>query len=84
MALAEKVDKGLITEAEAESQLAETRAYAVSETDRRDNASAQTQAQMAAARAAQSQAISAATAPPPAVVVAPPQCGILMGGRPAC
>jgi hypothetical protein len=85
LALAEKVDKGIITDADAESQLAETRAYAVSESDRRDNASAQTQAQIATARAAQSQAISAANAPPPVVVAAPPpQCGILMGGRPNC
>jgi hypothetical protein len=85
LALAEKLDQGLMTEAEADSQLAETRAYAEGERNRRNNASAQTQAQIAAARAAQSQAISAATAPPPVVVLAqPPQCGILMGGRPAC
>jgi hypothetical protein len=85
LAAAEKVDQGLISEADAEAQLAETRSYALSEENRRNNASAQTQAQMAAARAAQSQAISAATAPPPVVVIAqPPQCGILMGGRPQC
>jgi hypothetical protein len=85
LALAEKVDQGLLTEADAESQLAETRAYAEGERNRRNDASAQTQAQMATARATQSQAISAATAPPPVVVVAqPPQCGILMGGRPQC
>jgi hypothetical protein len=86
LAVAEKVDQGLMTEADAESQLAETRSYALGEENRRNNAAAQTQAQMATARAAQSQAISAANAPPPVVVVAapPPQCGILMGGRPQC
>jgi hypothetical protein len=85
LVLAERADKGLMTEAEVEAGLAETRAYATGEVNRRNNASAQTQAQMAAARAAQSQAISAANAPPPVVVVAqPPQCGILMGGRPQC
>jgi hypothetical protein len=75
LALAEKADKGLLTDLEVESELAETRAYAASEVNRRNNAAAQTQAQIATARAAQSQAISAANAPPPVVVAAPPpQC----------
>jgi hypothetical protein len=85
LAVAEKVDQGIMTEADAESQMAEAVVYARGEENRRNNASAQTQAQITAARAAQSQAISAATAPPPVVVIAqPPQCGILMGGRPQC
>jgi hypothetical protein len=53
LVLAEEADKGLLSEAEVDSRLAETAAYATSEAYRRNNASAQTQAQMAAARAAQ-------------------------------
>jgi hypothetical protein len=85
LAVAEKVDQGTMTEADADSQMAEAVVYARGEENRRNNASAQTQAQIATARAAESQAISAANAPPPVVVAAPPpQCGILMGGRPQC
>jgi hypothetical protein len=76
VALAEKVDAGQITEAEADAELAQTRAWAVGEAQRRANGAMQTQAQMAAARAAYMRAFS----PAPAMVVQPP-CSIMIGGR---
>lgn len=76
IAIAEKIDRGLMTEAEGDADIAQTRAWAVGEAQRRDNGATQTQAQMAAARAAYMRAFS----PTPAVVVQP-QCNILIGGR---
>jgi hypothetical protein len=69
LATAEQADKGLLTDAEVEVQMAEVIAYANSESQRRINSSAQTQAQITTARAAQSQAISAASSANPV----PPQ-----------
>lgn len=77
IALAEKMDQGAMTEAEADAELAQARAWAVGEEQRRDNSAMQTQAQIAAARAAQ---IGAANSASPTVVVQP-QCTILVGGR---
>jgi hypothetical protein len=66
MAIAEKADQGVISDNEAEAQMAEIRAYAIGEYDRRDASSAQTGAQLAAARAAQSNSSTiAAPAPVP-------------------
>jgi hypothetical protein len=76
--LAEKVDKGILTEAEADAELAQPRAWAEGEGARRNNAAMQTQAQIAAARAAQIQVINSAT---PSTVVVQPQCNIMVGGR---
>jgi hypothetical protein len=76
--LAEKVDKGEISEAEADAQLAQTRAWAIGEETRRNNGAMQTQAQMAAAQAARVQAINSAS---PTTLVVQPQCTILVGGR---
>jgi hypothetical protein len=66
-----------MTEAEADAELAQTRAWAVGEEQRRDNAAMQTQAQIAAARAAQIGAANSA----PSTVVVQPQCTVLIGGR---
>jgi hypothetical protein len=76
--LAEKVDKGTMTEVEADAELAQTRAWAEGEGARRNNGAAQAQAQMAAARAAQIQAINSAY---PTTLVVQPQCNVLIGGR---
>lgn len=78
IALAEKVDQGVMTEAEADAELAQTRAWAVGEGQRRDNGAMQTQAQMAAAQAARVQAINSAY---PTPVVIQPQCQVIIGGR---
>jgi hypothetical protein len=78
IALAEKVDQGTMTEAEADAELAQTRAWAVGEDQRRDNGAMQTQAQMAAARAAQVSAINSSS---PTAVVVQPRCTVLIGGR---
>jgi hypothetical protein len=77
MALAEKEDQGTMTEAEAEAELAQTKAWVVGEESRRDNGAMQTQAQMAAAQAARVQAINSAS---PTFIVQP-QCAVLIGGR---
>jgi hypothetical protein len=77
-ALGEKVDQGAMTEAEADAELAQTRAWAIGEEQRRDNGAAQTQAQMAAAQAARVQAINSAS---PTTFVVRPQCTVLVGGR---
>jgi hypothetical protein len=67
-----------MTEAEADAELAQTRAWAVGEEQRRDNTAMQTQAQMAAARAAQVSAINSAS---PTAVVVQPRCAVIIGGR---
>lgn len=60
LALAEKADRGDLTEAEVAAQMAETITYVTGESERRANSSAQTQAQINTALAGRSQAISAA------------------------
>src|SRR5664280_1421748 len=64
LALAEKADQGSLTEAEVAAQMAETITYVTGESERRDNSSAQTQAQNNTALAAQSSANSAAMSVP--------------------
>jgi hypothetical protein len=65
LALAEKADQGNLTEAEVAAQMAETITYVTGESERRANSSAQTQAQISTALAAQSQASSAASSANP-------------------
>ena len=79
LAVAEKLDQGLITEAEGASLNANARSEAVSEQERRDAGRTQTQAQVAAARAVQSQATTAA--PNPFAVPAANPCPVLVGGQ---
>src|SRR5207248_2212909 len=79
LALAEKVDKGTMTETEADAELAQTRSWAIGEEARRDNGSMQTQAQIAAAQAARVQAINSA----PATPIVQPRC-FLIGGQMQC
>jgi hypothetical protein len=61
LALAEKADRGDLTEAEVAAQMAEAITYVTGESERRANSSAQTQAQINTALAAQSSANSAAS-----------------------
>jgi len=82
LAVAEKQDKGTMSDAEANQALAEAKSSAISELLRRRDQGAQTQAQIATAQAAQSQAISAAlSAPNPFAVPPANPCPVLVGGR---
>jgi hypothetical protein len=82
LVVAEKQDKGIISDAEAKQQLADAKSAAISELLRRRADGAQTQAQMATAQAARSQAMTAAmSAPNPFAVPAPDTCPVLVGGR---
>jgi hypothetical protein len=82
LVVAEKQDKGAISDAEANQQLADAKSAAISELLQRRAAGAQTQAQIASAQAAQSQAMTAAmSAPNPFVVPAANPCAVLVGGR---
>jgi hypothetical protein len=82
LAIAEKQDKGTISDAEANQQIADARTSAISEQLKRKADGAQTQAQIASAQAAQSQATTAAmSAPNPFAVPAPDPCPVLVGGR---
>jgi hypothetical protein len=78
LALAEKADRGDLTEA----QMAETITYVTGESERRANSSAQTQAQINTALAAQSSANSAAMSVPNTFTVPDANpCPVLVGGR---
>jgi hypothetical protein len=80
--VAEKLDRGSITEAEAASLDADARSGAISEQQRRDAARIQTGAQVMVARAAQSQATTAAmSASNPVAAPAATPCPVLVGGR---
>jgi hypothetical protein len=82
LVVAEKQDKGTISDAEAKQQLADARSAAISELLRRRADGAQTQAQIASVQAAQSQAMTAAmSAPNPFAVPAANPCAVLVGGR---
>jgi hypothetical protein len=82
LVIAEKQDKGTISDAEANQQIADARTSAISEQLRRKADGAQTQAQIASAQAAQSQAMTAAmSAPNPFAVPAANPCAVLVGGR---
>ena len=82
LVVAEKQDKGAISDAEANQQLADAKSAAISELSRRRVAGAQTQAQIASAQAAQSQATTAAlSAPNPFAVPAANPCLVLVGAR---
>jgi hypothetical protein len=82
LVVAEKQDKGTISDAEANQQLADAKSAAISELLRRRADGAQTQAQIASAQAAQSQAMTAAlSAPNPFAVPAPDPCPVLTGGH---
>jgi len=82
LVVAEKQDKGTISDAEASQQLADAKSAAISELLRRRAEGAQTQAQTASAQSAQSQATTAAlSAPNPFVVPEYNPCAVLTGGR---
>jgi hypothetical protein len=82
LVVAEKQDKGTISDAEAKRQLADAKSAAISELLRRRADGAQTEAQVASAEAARSQAMTAAqSAPNPFAVPAPNPCAVLVGGR---
>jgi hypothetical protein len=82
LVVAERLDKGTMSEAEANQQMADAKLAAISELLHRRSAAAQTQAQTATAQAARSQAITAAmSAPNPFAVPAPDPCPVLVGGR---
>jgi hypothetical protein len=82
LVIAERLDKGTMSEAEAKQQLADAKSAAISELLRRRADGAQTQAQIASAQAAQSQAMTAAmSAPNPFAVPAANPCAVLVGGR---
>lgn len=82
LVIAEKQDKGTISDAEANRQIADARTSAISEQLRRKADGAQTQAQMASAQAARSQAMTAAmSAPNPFTVPAANPCPVLVGGQ---
>jgi hypothetical protein len=82
LVVAEKQDKGTISDDEAKRQLADAKSAAISELLRRRADGAQTQAQIVSAQAAQSQATTAAlSAPNPFAVPAATPCAVLVGGR---
>lgn len=82
LVIAEKQDKETISDAEANQQIADARTSALSEQLKRKADGAQTQAQIATAQAARSQAMTAAiSAPNPFAVPAPDPCPVLTGGR---
>jgi hypothetical protein len=82
LVVAEKQDRGTISDAEAKQQLADAKSAAISELLRRRADGAQTQAQIASAQAARSQAMTAAmSAPNPFVVLEPNPCAVITGGR---
>jgi hypothetical protein len=63
LVVAERLDKGTMSEAEASQQMVDAKSAAISELLHRRSAAAQTQAQMATAQAARSQAMTAAILP---------------------
>jgi hypothetical protein len=82
LVVAEKQDKGTISDYEANQQLADAKSSAISELLRRREGGAQTEAQIASAQAAQSQANTAAlSAPNPFAVPPANPCPVLVGGR---
>jgi hypothetical protein len=82
LVVAERQDKGTITDAEAKQQLADAKSAAISELLRRRADGAQTEAQITSAQAARSQAMTAAqSAPNPFAVPAANPCTVLVGGR---
>ena len=82
LVVAEQQDKGALSDAEAKQQLADAKSAAISELLRRRADGAQTEAQMASAQTARSQAMTAAqSAPNPFAVPAPNPCAVLVGGR---
>jgi hypothetical protein len=82
LVVAERQDRGTISDAEAKQQLADAKSAAISELLRRRADGAQTQAQIASAQAARSQAMTAAmSAPNPFVVPEPNPCAVITGGH---
>jgi hypothetical protein len=82
LVVAEKQDKGTISDVEANQQIADARTSAISEQLKRKADGAQTQAQRASAQAARSQAMTAAMlAPNPFAVPAANPCAVLVGGQ---
>jgi hypothetical protein len=82
LVVAERLDKGAMSEAEATQQMADAKSAVISEALRRRANGAQTQAQIASAQAAQSQAMTAAMSTPnPFAVPAANPCPVLVGGR---